>query len=62
MGEVVLEGRGRAAPLGAQAASWGDARPPRLSVLWFLAGVVSALIEGPLQKQKSSLVHYEYFE
>lgn len=46
-GEVVLEGRGNAAPLGAQAASWGDAKPPRLSVLWILAGVVSALIEGP---------------
>lgn len=44
---MVLEGRGRAAPLGAQTASWGDARPPRLSVLWVLAGVVSALIEGP---------------
>lgn len=59
MGEGVLEGRGRAAPLGAQAASWGDARLPRLSglsVLWVLAGVVSTLIKGPAQRQKSLLV------
>lgn len=56
MGEGVLEGRGRAAPLGAQAASWGDARLPRLSrlsVLWVLAGVVSTLIKAPAQRQKS---------
>lgn len=47
IGEVVLEGRGRAAPLGAQEASRGEVRAPRLSVVWALAGVVSALAEGP---------------
>lgn len=47
IGEVVLEGRGRAAPLGAQEASRGEVRAPRLSVLWALAGVVSTRMEGP---------------
>lgn len=45
--DVVLEGRGRAAPLGAQAASWGEVRPPKLSDLWLLAGVDSTLTKGP---------------
>lgn len=45
--KVVLEGRGRAAPLGAQAPGWGEVMPPRLSLLWILAGVVSVEMEGP---------------
>lgn len=46
-GPGVLEGRGRSAPLGAQAAGWGEDRGPRLSVRGLLAGVSSHLLTQP---------------
>lgn len=51
-GEVVLEGSGRAAPLGAQAASWGEARDLRFSFLGLLAGVLSVWLKDPMREHK----------
>lgn len=53
LGEVVvLEGSGRAAPLGAHVASCGDNRPSRLSNLLTLAGVVSVCNGGAINKKR----------
>lgn len=49
---MVLEGSGRAALLGAQAASCGEERPPRLGVFWVFTGDVAALAEGTEQGKK----------
>lgn len=45
-GDAVLEGRGRAALLGAQAANCGDAMPSRICILWVFEGGVAAVTEG----------------
>lgn len=39
--EVVFDGRGKAAPVGAQVAGWGEARETDLADPGFLAGVSS---------------------
>lgn len=49
---VVLDGSGRAAPLGAQAAGCGEQGPPRLSDLLTLAGVVSARNRAATNKKR----------
>lgn len=49
---VVLEGSGRAAPLGAQAAGCGDDGLLRLSDLLTLAGVVSGRCRAAMDKKR----------
>lgn len=53
-GADVFDGRGRSAPVGAQAAGWGEARDADLSDMGLLAGVTATGLKGPEKTVKTT--------